>query len=222
MSFTTDLYRALTEPEHRFISTLTTPAKIQAFLDEIPYSTEHIYRCPLRVLRERTAHCFDGALFAAATLRHLGYPPLIMEMLPNDQDDDHMLAVYKRRRHWGAIAKSNFVGLRFREPVYRTLRELIMSYFEQFYNVERAKTLRSYTLPLNLKAFDALDWMTRDDFLEHISRKLDRIRKVPVLTQPMISVLSLVDERSYQAGLMGANEAGLYKPTVKKTTGAGR
>jgi len=215
MSFTTDLDRALTEPERRFISTLTTPAKIQAFLDEIPYSTEHIYRCPVRVLRERTAHCFDGALFAAATLRRLGYPPLIMEMLPNDQDDDHMLAVYKRRRHWGAIAKSNFVGLRFREPVYRTLRELVMSYFEQFYNVERAKTLRSYTLPLNLKAFDALDWMTRDDFLEHISRKLDRIRKISVLTQSMISVLSLVDVRSYQAGLMGANDVGLYRPASK-------
>jgi len=215
MLFTTDFDRALTEPEHRFISTLTAPAKIQAFLDEVPYSTEHIYRCPLRVLRERIAHCFDGALFAAAALRRLGYPPLIIEMLPNDQDDDHMLAIYKRRRHWGAIAKSNFVGLRFREPVYRTLRELVMSYFEQFYNVDRARTLRSYTLPLNLKAFDALDWMTRDDFLEHISRKLDRIRKVPVLTQPMISALSLVDERSYQAGLMGANEAGLYKPASR-------
>ena len=215
MLFTTDFDRALTESEHRFISTLTAPAKIQAFLDEVPYSTEHIYRCPLRVLRERIAHCFDGALFAAATLRRLGYPPLIMEMLPNDQDDDHMLAVYKRRRHWGAIAKSNFVGLRFREPVYRTLRELVMSYFEQFYNVERAKTLRSYTLPLNLKAFDALDWMTRDDFLEHISRKLDRIRKISVLTQSMISVLSLVDVRSYQAGLMGANDAGLYRPASK-------
>jgi len=215
MLFTTDFDRALTESEHRFISTLTAPAKIQAFLDEVPYSTEHIYRCPLRVLRERIAHCFDGALFAAATLRRLGYPPLIMEMLPNDQDDDHMLAVYKRRRHWGAIAKSNFVGLRFREPVYRTLRELVMSYFEQFYNVERAKTLRSYTLPLNLKAFDALDWMTRDDFLEHISRKLDRIRKISVLTQSMISVLSLVDVRSYQAGLMGANDVGLYRPASK-------
>jgi hypothetical protein len=215
MSFTTDFDRALTESEHRFISALTTPAKIQAFLDEVPYSTEHIYRCPLRVLRERIAHCFDGALFAAAMLRRLGYPPLIIDLLPSERDDDHMLAIYKRRRHWGAIAKSNFVGLRFREPVYRTLRELVMSYFEQFYNVERAKTLRSYTLPLNLKAFDALDWMTRDDFLEHISRRLDRIRKVPVLTQPMISALSLVDERSYQAGLVGANEAGLYRPASK-------
>jgi hypothetical protein len=221
MSFMTDFDQVLTESEHQFISTLTTPAKIQAFLDELPYSTEHIYRCPLRVLRERTAHCFDGALFAAATLRRLGYPPLIMDMLPNDRDDDHMLAIYERCGHWGAIAKSNFVGLRFREPIYRTLRELVMSYFEQFYNLEREKTLRSYTFPLNLKAFDALDWMTKDDFLEHIAQKLDRIRRVPVLTEPMISALSLVDERSYRAGLMGANEAGLYKPTVKKTRDAG-
>ena len=130
MSFTTDFDQGLTGSERELIATLATPAKIQAFLDELPYSTEHIYRCPLRVLRERIAHCFDGALFAAATLRRLGYPPLIMDMLPNDQDDDHMLAIYNRRRHWGAIAKSNFAGLRFREPVYRTLRELMMSYFE--------------------------------------------------------------------------------------------
>jgi len=221
MSFTSDFDRVLTESERQFILTLTTPGKIQAFLDELPYSTEHIYRCPLRVLRERIAHCFDGALFAAAMLRRLGYPPLIMDMLPNDRDDDHMLAVYKMNGYWGAVAKSNFVGLRFREPIYRTPRELVMSYFEQFYNLEREKTLRSYTLPLNLKAFDPSDWMTKDDFLEHIAQKLDRIRKVPVLTQPMISALSLVDERSYQAGLMGANEAGLYKPRGKETRDGG-
>jgi hypothetical protein len=216
MSFTTAFDQVLSESERQFILTLTTPGKIQAFLDELPYSTEHIYRCPLRVLRDRVAHCFDGALFAAVTLRRLGYPPLIMDLLPNDRDDDHMLAIYKNHGHWGAIAKSNFVGLRFREPIYRNLRELVMSYFEQFYNVEREKTLRSYTLPLNLEAFDPLDWMTKDDFLEQIAQKLDRIRRVPVLTQPMISVLSVVDERSYRAGLMGANEAGLYKPLRKK------
>jgi hypothetical protein len=221
MFFTAAFDQVLTESERQAISTLTTPARIQAFLDELPYSTEHIYRCPLRVLREKIAHCFDGALFAAALLRRLGYPPLILDMLPNERDDDHLLALYKRNGHWGAVAKSNFVGLRFREPIYRTLRELILSYFELFYNLEREKTLRSYTLPLNLKAFDPLDWMTKDDSLEQISHKLDRIRRVPVLTQPMISALSLVDERSYRAGLMGAIEAGLYKPTMKKTRDGG-
>jgi hypothetical protein len=136
-------------------------------------------------------------------------------MLPNSRDDDHMLALYKSDGYWGAVAKSNFVGLRFREPVYRTLRELVMSYFDQFYNVEREKTLRRYTLPLNLKAFDKWNWMMCDDPLELIARRLNRVRKVPVLTRSMISHLSLVDERSYRAGLMGGNEAGLYKPGRK-------
>ncbi len=122
--------QALTQSEKREWARLTSPRKIQDFLDGIPYSNESSYRCPLRVLREKTAHCFDGALFGAAAMRRLGHPPLVMNMLANDQDDDHMLALYRRDRRWGAVAKSNFAGLRFREPVYRTLRELMMSYFE--------------------------------------------------------------------------------------------
>jgi len=212
MSGMTDFYQLLKESERQFVETLTTPIKIQGFLDELPYSTDHIYRCPLRVLRDRVAHCFDGALFAAAALRRLGYPPLILEMVPNDWDDDHLLATYRMDEYWGAVAKSNFVGLRFREPIYRNLRELVLSYFEQYYNVEREKTLRSYTLPLNLKAFDKLNWMTSDESLERIARKLDKIRKIPILNPSMISNLSLVDERSYRAGLFEANEKGLYKP----------
>ena len=212
----TDLDRMVTRSDREIINTLGTPAKIQEFLDELPYSTEPIYRCPLRVLRERVAHCFDGALFGAAMLRLLGHPPLIMEILPNARDDDHLLALYRCDRHWGAVSKSNFVGFRFRDPVYRTLRELVMSYFEQFYNVEREKTLRGYTLPLNLKSFDSWDWMARDGCLERIAQKLDRIRRIPVLTQPMIGHLSPVDERFYRAGLLGADEAGLYKPVGKK------
>ena len=198
------------------IGRLTTPRKIQDFLDGFPYSVESIYRCPLRVLREHTAHCFDGALFGAAALRRLGYPPFIVNLVANERDDDHLLALYKRDGHWGAVAKSNFVGLRFREPFYRTLRELVMSYFEQFYSVERKKTLRSYTVPLNLKAFDKLNWMTSDEPLERIGGRLDEIRKVLLLTRRMIAGLSLVDECSYQAGLLGANKAGLYEPPGKR------
>jgi hypothetical protein len=212
----TELFdQALSKTERTLMAKLNSPSRIQAFLDGFAYSTEEVYRCPLRVLRERIAHCFDGALFAAAALRRIGFPPLLLEMLPNDRDDDHMLALYKMNGHWGAVAKSNFVGLRFREPIYRTLRELVMSYFEQFYNVEREKTMRSYTLPLHLKAFDKWNWMTSDDSLERIAKKVDKSRKVPLITQSMISQLSLVDERSYRAGLLGANEAGLYRPARK-------
>jgi len=191
---------------------LHSPGRIQAFLDELAYSAEPIYRCPRCVLRERTAHCFDGALFAAAALRCIGYPPLILDMLPNDRDDDHLLALYKVDGHWGAVAKSNFAGLRFREPIHRTLRELVLSYFEQYYNVAGEKTLRGYTMPLNLKHFDRFNWMGSDAHLERIAGRLDEMRRVSLLTQQMEARLSPVDERSYRAGLSGAVEGGLYQP----------
>ena len=209
--------QTLSKSERRIWAQLTTPIRIQAFLDKLPYSVETGYRCPLRVLREHVAHCFDGALFAAVALRRLGNPPLILNMIANDEDDDHILALYKGDGYWGAIAKSNFAGLRFREPVYRTLRELVMSYFEQFYNIERKKTLRSYTVPLNLKAFDKFNWMTCDPPIEKIGNRLDEIRKVRILTRGMIASLSVVDERSYRAGLVGTNRTGLYQPQ-KRTT----
>jgi len=204
--------QALTNSERRVIAQMDTPAKIQAFLDGLPYSIEKDYRCPLRVLRERKAHCFDGALFAALALCHLGNPPLILNMIANHEDDDHLLALYKHDGHWGAVAKSNFVGLRFREPIYRTLRELVMSYFEQFYNIERKKTLRGYTVPLHLKPFDRFNWMTNDSPIKKIGDRLDQIRKNRVLASGMVERLSPVDERSYRAGMIGTNRAGLYRP----------
>jgi hypothetical protein len=210
-----DFEQALTKSERRLLAQLTTPMKIQAFLDKLPYNVEMGYRCPLRVLREHVAHCFDGALFGAATLRRLGNPPLILNMVANDEDDDHILSLFKRDGYWGAIAKSNFAGLRFREPVYRTLRELVMSYFEQFYNVERKKTLRGYTVPLDLKTFDKFNWMISDPPIEKIGKRLDEIRRVQILTRGMIVGLSLIDERSYHAGLVGTNKAGLYQPHKK-------
>jgi len=213
----TELFdQALSKTERQLMAELNSPSRIQAFLDGFAYSTEEVYRCPLRVLRERIAHCFDGALFAAAALRRIGFPPLLLEILPNDRDDDHMLALYKMNGHWGAVAKSNFVGLRFREAIYRTLRELVLSYFEQYYNVEREKTLRGYTAPLNLKAFDRFNWMVSDEPLEQIATRLGEIRKISVVAPQMIAKLSLVDPRSYQAGLLGAVEGGLYRPSRRR------
>lgn len=207
----------LSEPERELMAQLNSPRRIQTFLDELAYSAEPIYRCPLRVLRERTAHCFDGALFAAAALRGIGYPPSVLDMLPNDRDDDHLLALYKVDGHWGAVAKSNFVGLRFREPIHRTLRELVLSYFEQYYNVAGEKTLRGYTMPLNLERFDRFHWMVSGDHLERIAGRLDEMRRVSLLTERMRAGLSLVDERLYRAGLASAVEAGLYQPSRQGT-----
>jgi hypothetical protein len=207
-----DFEKALNSKERHTLSELKSPNQIQAFLDAIPYSSEPIYRCPLSVIRDRVAHCFDGAVFAAAALRRIGYPPLILEMIPDSRDDDHLLALFKQEGHWGAVAKSNFAGIRFREPIFRTLRELVLSYFEHYYNIEREKTLRGYTVPLNLSTFDRFNWMIEDEAMERIAQRTDEIRRFFLLTPKMIAGLSPVDERLYQAGLQGANEAGLYKP----------
>ena len=207
----------LTHEERHIMGGLTSPVAIQRFLDSIPYSTDLLYRSPLRVLRDRAAHCFDGALFGAASLRCIGYPPLIVDLLPNERDDEHLLAVFKQNRRWGAVAKSNFVGLRFREPVFRTLRELVMSYFEPYFNVDRERTLRGYTRPLSLKPFDRLNWMTSDEHLERIAERIDRIPRFALLTDEMAAQFSLVDERSYRAGLLDADDTGLFKPQTRSS-----
>jgi hypothetical protein len=212
MSISNPLERELNIAERQLLANLNSPDKIQLFLDELTYSTEPIYRCPLRVLRDRTAHCFDGGMFAAAALSRLGFPPLVVDLIPSNRDDDHLLAVYKVDGYWGAVAKSNFVGLRFREPIFRSLRELVMSYFEQYYNINHEKTLRGYTMPLNLKKFDRYEWTIKDEPLDLIAHHLDEIRKFNILTPTMIDRLAAVDERSYQAGLSGSNPAGLYQP----------
>jgi len=190
---------------------LDSPPAIQAFLDGIPYSAEEVYRSPASVLRDRMGHCFDGALFAAAALSRLGDPPLILDMIAV-RDDDHILALFQRFGCWGAIAKSNFSGLRFREPVYRSLRELVMSYFDLYFNSIGEKTLRAYTVPLDLSRFDRQGWRTSDgEALDAIAQKLDEIRRYPILTPEMEANLTRVDERTLTAGLLGANAAGLYK-----------
>jgi hypothetical protein len=206
-----DFNTHLSPDERKILDGLDSPNKIQAFLDGIPYSADDFYRCPLRVLRERKAHCFDGALFAAMALRRIGYPPLFLELIPNARDDDHILALFKKNCRWGAVAQSNFTGLRYREPIHRSLRELVMSYFEDFFNSAGEKTLVGYRGPINLKVFDNLDWMSSDAGLEKLSATMDRYRVVPLITAEMAASLSRLDERSLRAGLMGANEAGLFK-----------
>lgn len=202
----------LTAAERKILKGLRTPFQVQTFLDSLAYSADDFYRCPLRALRDRTAACFDGGLFAAVALRLLGHRPLVLDMIPNDRDDDHILALYRVRGFWGAVAKSNFSGLRFREPVHRTVRELVLSYFEQYFNVVGEKTLRGYTAPVDLSRLDRLDWMEKDDNLEALADRLDTVRRFSLLTPAMVKGLSPVDPRTLQAGLTGSNDAGLWKP----------
>jgi len=204
---------AWTTQELEVLSGLTSPALVQGYLDTIPYSTDPIYRCPRSVLRDRKAHCYDGAVFAAAALRRLGYPPVLVNMLA-ERDDEHLAALFKVDGHWGAVAKSNTTGLRFREAVYRSLRELLMSYFEDYFNVEGLRSLRSYLLPLNLDTLDSLAWQTDDTAMDVIAGALNHRRKVPLVTPAMVARLSPVDRRAYEAGFMGSDDAGLFKPAA--------
>ena len=195
-----------TAEERAVFRRLNTPEKIQQFLDTgVAYNKEPegpTCRSPRRVLRDLTAHCMEGALFGAAALRMLGHPPLLLD-LEAVRDDDHVLAIFRLRGHWGAVAKSNYSGLRYREPVYRTIRELVMSYFEHYYNLQKEKTLRRYSRPVNLKRFDPIDWMTSEEDLWPVPDHLCDIAHRPIMPPALIRTLSQVDDRLFAAGLVG-------------------
>lgn len=206
-----ELLNHLRAGERKLLRSLKTPMDIQAYLDDTPYSTEDCYRAPLRVMRDRRAHCFDGACFAALALLRLGHPPRLIDMLPWD-DDDHVIAVFKRGACFGAVAKSNFTGLRYREPVYRNYRELLMSYFEPFFNLARNRTLRGFTRPVDLRRFDRLGWSVRDETMDAIASALDRAPRVLLFTRQQIRAFTKVDAVTYRANLQGADPLGLRRP----------
>jgi hypothetical protein len=191
-----------TSAELRTLRRLKTPAGIQRFLDELPYNLSFTARSPQKVLQDRTASCLEGGIFAAAALRVLGFPPLIFD-LEAEQDTDHVVAIFKVRGHWGAVAKSNFTGCRYREPVYRSLRELAMSYFNIYFNLRGERTLRRYSRPVNLARFDRLHWMTTNKPIWFIAEHLCEIPHIPLLAPSMEKRLTRVDQRTVRAELVG-------------------
>lgn len=204
---------SLTAEQQRIFSGLKTPFLIQEYLDSIPYRVEDDNCCALSVFRDGKAHCFDGSLFAAAALRNIGYIPVVVQMLPQD-DDDHMLAIYKHSGRFGCVAKSNFVGLRSREPVFCSIRELVMSFFNDFYNLDRIFSLRGYTLPIQLHQYDRHQWLTSDEGAQIIVRRLHEIRKVRLFTAEILANMSPINEISFQAGMSITNLDGAYKPGI--------
>jgi hypothetical protein len=197
--------------EIKLLKTLNNPDKIQAFLDSIDYNPNYECRSPRWVMKKRSAHCFEGALFAAVALQFIGYKPLIVDMLAVN-DDDHVIAVFKEDGHWGAVAKSNFTSLRFREPVYRSLRELVISYFDFFFNIYGVKSLRSYSLPFNLTMYEPLNWATTDEDLEYIGDKIESLHHFPLVTKKMIRKLSKASDTMLKAGMLGSKPEGLFQP----------
>src|SRR5258708_19527590 len=191
-------HSGFTPEELRKLRRLKAPHGIQRFLDDQPYHLADTAWSPRRVLRENTSHCFEGATFAAAALRVNGYPPLVID-LEAEHDTDHVIAVYKQHGHWGAVAKSNYTGCRYREPVYRTLRELAMSYFEVYFNLRRQRTLRTFSNPVNLARFDRLSWMTTDQQLWFVAEYLFTIRHFRLLTPRKAKSLHRLDASPFRA-----------------------
>ncbi|MBI4472707.1 MAG: hypothetical protein HY646_08570 [Acidobacteria bacterium] len=201
----------LNREERRLLRKLFTPEKVQKYLDDLPYNKERegdTCLSPRLAIRHNTAHCFEGALLAAAALRVNGRPPLILD-LKSVRDDDHVIAVFRTNGCWGAIGKSNYAGLRFRSPVYRTLRELAMSYFEHYYNLKGEKTLRAYSRPVNLARFDSIHWMAAEEPLWAIPKYLCEIKHIAIFgpaTPPHVHGRTVVQGRpGGQSGLGGAN-----------------
>jgi hypothetical protein len=193
----------LTDGEAARLRRLTPPWRIQERLDAMDYDVEgRGCRSPRRVLRERRVQCMDGALFAAAALRLQGHRPLLLD-LEAVQDVDHVVAVFRVGRGWGAIGRSNYSGLRYREPIHRTLRELALSYFESYFNLRREKTLRRYSVPVDLSRFDRRSWMTAEEDLWDIPEYLVGVRHFPLVTPAEVRRLSTVDARMFHAGLVG-------------------
>jgi len=191
--------------ELRKLRSLKDPHGIQGFLDDMPYHLADTAWSPRRVLRENTAHCFEGAIFGAAALRANGFPPLILDF-EAEHDTDHVVAIYRMNSHWGAIAKSNFTGCRYREPVYRSLRELAMSYFNLYFNLRRERTLRTFSRPVNLARFDHLEWMTTEKPIWFIVNYLFEIHHYKLLPPGMAKRLHRVDERLFRAECAGRAE----------------
>jgi len=197
--------------DRRVLARLSTPRAIQDFLDGLDYSTDDFARAPRRVLRDRRAHCLDGAVFAAAALERLGHPALLFD-LEAERDDDHVLALFRVDGLWGAVGKSNTSTLRFREAIHRDLRELALSYFEFYYNLNGEKTLRRYSVPLPLARFENRRWRVDDAALPRIEAALYALRHHAIAPRPALRRLTRVDRRVYDAGFLGADPDGLYVP----------
>jgi len=194
-----------TAKEWRKLRSLKDPYGIQTFLDAMPYHLADTAWSPRVSLRENTSHCFEGAILAAAALRVNGFTPLVFD-LEAEHDTDHVVAIYRARGHWGAVAKSNFTGCRYREPVYRSLRELAMSYFEVYFNLRKQRSLRTFSRPVNLGRFDSLQWMTTEKPLWFVSDYLFTISHYQLLRPGMAKRLHRLDDRSFRAGCVDRAE----------------
>lgn len=193
----------LNKKELDTLKKLSTPIKIQDFLDNLPINFEkkgETYMSPRKTLREKKAHCFEGALLAAAALFIRGEKPLILDLKTVPPDTDHIVTLYKRNGLWGAISKTNHATIRFRDPIYKNIRELALSYFHEYFdNKSGKKTLRSYSEPFDLSKLST-DWITDEKDLFYIVEKIDFSRHFPIFPKKNKKFIRKADKMERKAG----------------------
>jgi len=195
----------LTPGERRTLRGLSTPIKIQDFLDALPYNFEptgDTCQSPRMVLKTRTAHCIEGAMLAALALRIAGERPLVVDLEAASHDFAHVITVFQKRGKWGAISKTNHSVLRFRDPVYASIRELVMSYFHEYTDDHGKKTLRSYSNPIDLTRFDRKQWMTSKDDVWFVPEFLADVRHLSILDRGQIRSLRPQDAMERKASML--------------------
>ena len=195
-----------------------TPADIQQYLDSVPYVGEERDRCPLDVMRDAQCHCLDGGLLAALAMRRIGHPGFLLDLVPASDrhgkklDDDHVLAIFRRNGCWGAVAKSNYSFLRYREPVFRTLRELVMSYFEVYISIGGFKTLRGYTRPLDISRYDGLEYAWNEAGARALYAALYERKPIRVISRKAENELLPADDRAVASSSVGVNFGWVFRP----------
>lgn len=197
--------KEFTQQEFRKLKTLKTPSKIQDFLNSIPFNFENngenTIKSPVMVLRKWNAHCIEGAILGAYILSIHGYKPLLLHLKTNKSDFDHVITLFKQNGYWGALSKTNHSVLRYREPVYKNIRELTMSYFHEYFTNDGMKTLRSYSDPLDLNIFGK-DWPYEEGDLGGIDEELDNIKHHRIVPQNTYRKLRLADKVERDAGMI--------------------
>ena len=206
----------LNKKELKILKKLNTPQKIQDFLNKMPINFEEdgdSFLSPISVLEKKVCHCTEGAILAALVLRVNGQPPLVLDLMASKNDFDHVVALYKKYGKWGAISKTNHAALRFREPIYNSVRELAVSYFHEYLDDSGRKNLRSFSSPVNLKRFDKKGWMTSKDDIYYIPEYLSEIKHFPILNKKQIRNLRKADKVEIEAGKITEWKIGKKHPS---------
>lgn len=207
MTFPTEFESHLPKYLRKKVDSLNSPFAIQQYLDSMPYIGEERDRSPLNVMLDNQGHCLDGGFLAALLLWRIGFKPLLIDIVPYPgEDDDHVLALYQIEGRWGALAKSNYVNLGFREAVHKSLRELVMTYFEHYVSIHQKKVLRGYTRPLDASRYTHLNWAWDEDGANILYYKHFYGRPaIPIVTKSMVGRLSPVTDRNYASEVLFTN-----------------